>query len=136
MLTALPGFFLENREQSQWRYKERKDKHPEQEVIHKFLVVEDHVGGKDELVMSGSIIVRPCSVRMIKPKLGAYGDEFVWPPGNTDGMLRIVRSETRSASHLVLKVLVPDGEECIPGNPEHRIIADGPLGCIAIPDRK
>jgi hypothetical protein len=32
---ALPGFFLENRKQSQWRYKERKDKHPEQEVIHR-----------------------------------------------------------------------------------------------------
>ena len=35
-LTTLQGLFLENRKQSQWRYKERKDdKHPEQEIIHR-----------------------------------------------------------------------------------------------------
>jgi len=33
--TALQGFFLENRKQSQWRYKERQDQQSEQEVIHR-----------------------------------------------------------------------------------------------------
>jgi hypothetical protein len=60
--TALPGFFLENRKQSQWRYKERKDEPPEQEVLHKLLIVEDHVGGKDELVMPGAVVKGSLSV--------------------------------------------------------------------------
>jgi hypothetical protein len=60
--TALPGFFLENRKQSQWCYKERKDKPPEQEVIHKLLIVEDHVSHKDELVVPRSVIERSFSV--------------------------------------------------------------------------
>src|SRR4029077_17645533 len=110
-------------------------KHPEQEVTHKLLIVVNHVGGKDELIVPGSVIVRARGIEVVIAQLGPDGDEFVWPPGDTDGVFRIISSETRSASHLVLKVLVPDGEERIPGNPEHRVIADGPLGGIAIPDR-
>jgi hypothetical protein len=74
MLTALQGYFLENRKQSQWHYKERQDKHPEQQVIHRSLEVEDHVGGKHELIMPGSVVVYPFGVRMIIAKLGAYGN--------------------------------------------------------------
>ena len=40
MLTASQGFLLEDRKQNQWQYKERENKHPEQEVIHKLLIVE------------------------------------------------------------------------------------------------
>ena len=46
MLTALQGYLLENRKQSQWHYKERQGKHPEQEVIHRSLEVEDRIRGK------------------------------------------------------------------------------------------
>jgi hypothetical protein len=74
MLTALQGYFLENRNQSQRQHKERQDKHPEQEVIHRSLEVEDHVGGKSELIMPGSVVVYPFCIRMIITKLGAYGN--------------------------------------------------------------
>jgi len=72
--TVLPGFFLENRKQSQWHYKERQDQESEQEVIHRSLEVEDHIRGKSELIMPGSIVVYPFSIRMIITKLGAYGN--------------------------------------------------------------
>ena len=45
-------------------------------------------------------------------------------------------AKARPAAHLVLKVLVPDGEERIPGNPEHGVIHDRPLRRITIPHRK
>ena len=60
--TALPGFFLENRKQSQWHYKERQDQESEQEVIHRSLEVEDHVSHKDELVVPRSVIERSFSI--------------------------------------------------------------------------
>jgi hypothetical protein len=71
---ALPGFFLENRKQSQWRYKDRKDKHPEQEVIHKLLIVENDVGGERELVFPGSEIVSRHVVGVVEAKFGANSD--------------------------------------------------------------
>ena len=37
-LSPFRRFLLENRNQSQWRYKECKDKHPEQEVIHRSIL--------------------------------------------------------------------------------------------------
>jgi hypothetical protein len=74
MVTALQGPFLENRNQSQQQHKERQGKHPEQEVIHRSLEVEDHIRGKSELIMPGSIVVYPFSIRMIITKLGAYGN--------------------------------------------------------------
>ena len=51
MLTASQGFLLENRKQNQWQYKERQDKQPEQEVIHKLLIVEDPACDENEQVM-------------------------------------------------------------------------------------
>jgi len=51
MLTAFQDYFLENRKQRQRQYNERQDKHPEQEIIHTSLEMEDHVGGKGESVL-------------------------------------------------------------------------------------
>lgn len=109
MLTALQGYLLENRKQSQWHYKERQGKHPEQEVIHRSLEVEDRIRGKSELIMPGSIVVYPFSIRMIKTKLGAYGNNLVGPPGDADGMLGIVRGEASPAADLVAKIFVTHG---------------------------
>ena len=84
MLSPLRSFFLENRKQSQWHYKERQDQESEQEVIHKSLIVEDHVGREHELIMPGSVVKGSLSVRVVIPKLGPYGNELVWPPGDAD----------------------------------------------------
>jgi len=47
---ALHGFFLENRNQSEQHHKDNEDRPSQEEVIHRSLKVEDHVGRKDELV--------------------------------------------------------------------------------------
>ena len=57
MLTALQGPFLENRNQSQRQHKERQGKHSEQEVIHRSLVVEDHVRNERELILVPAVVV-------------------------------------------------------------------------------
>ena len=51
MLTASQGFLLEDCKQNHYQYKERENKHPEQEVIHKLLIVEDPAGDENEQVM-------------------------------------------------------------------------------------
>src|SRR4029077_13086197 len=84
--------------------------------------VENYVGREDKLIVPRTVIVSSCRVGMIKSKLGTNSDEFVRPPGDTDGVFRIIGSEARSAAHLVVHVLVADREECIPGDPEHRVI--------------
>jgi hypothetical protein len=71
--------------------------------------VEDHVCAKDELVMPGSVVKGSLSVRVVIAKLGPYGNELVWPPGDADGMLRIVGRETSPAPNLVLKIFVSHG---------------------------
>jgi hypothetical protein len=48
MLTASQGFLLEDCKQNQQQYKERENKHPEQKVIHKWLIVEDPAGEENE----------------------------------------------------------------------------------------
>ena len=109
MVTALQGLFLENRNQSQRQHKQRQDKQPEQEVIHRSLEVEDHIRAKHELIMPGSIVVYSFSIRMIITKLGAYGNNLVGPPGDADGMRGIVRGEASPAADLVVKIFVAHG---------------------------
>ena len=76
--------------------------------------MEDHVRDKDELIMPRAVIVTLCSVvRMIKPKLGTNSNELVRPPGNTDGMLGVVRGKASPAPDLVVKIFVAHGEEGI-----------------------
>jgi len=113
--TPLQGCFLENRKQSQRRQKERKGKQLKQEVIHRSLVVENHVGGKHELVMPRSVVIHPFIVRMIVAKLWTYGDELIGPPGNSNGMLRILRREASPAANLVVKIFISHGKEGVWG---------------------
>ena len=96
------------------------------------LVMEDHVGGKDELIMPGSVIVRPRGIGVVIAQLGPDGDEFVWPPGNADGVLRVLGGKAGPAAHLVVHVFVADREERIPGNPKHGVIDDRPLRRVTI----
>jgi hypothetical protein len=51
MLTASQGFLFEDWKQNQWEYKERQGKHPEEEVIHKLLIVKDPAGVENEQVL-------------------------------------------------------------------------------------
>ena len=62
--------------------------------------VVDYVGHEDELIVPGSVIVRARVVGVIKAKFGTNGDDFVRPPGDTDGVLRIIGSEARPAPTL------------------------------------
>ena len=134
MLSPLRSFFLENREQCQWHDKERKNQESEQEIIHKSLVVEDHIRGKSELVMPGSVVVSPFVVRMIVAKLRTYCDELVGPPGNSNGMLRIRRREASPTPNLVIKIFVSHREKGTRSNPKHRVVQHSPLRRIAIFD--
>ncbi len=84
--------------------------------------MEDHVGDKGELVMPRSVVVRPFIVRMIVTKLWTYGDELVGPPGNSNGMLRILRREASPAPNLVIKIFVSNGEKGARSNAEHRVV--------------
>ena len=86
------------------------------------LEVEDHVGGKDELVMPGSVIKGSCSVRVVIAKLGTYGNELVRPPGNTDRMLGIVRGKASPAPDFILEVFISDREEGAGSDSEHRVV--------------
>ncbi len=71
--------------------------------------MKDYVGREDELVMPGSVVKGSLSVRVVIPKLGTYGNELVWPPGDAYGMLRIVGGEASPAPNLVLKIFVSHG---------------------------
>jgi hypothetical protein len=136
VLSPFRHFLLGNREQSQWHYKERQDQESEQEVIHKSLIVEDHVGGKSELIMPGSVAVYPFCIRMIITKFGAYGYKLVGPPSDADGMLGIVRGEAGPTADLVVKIFVSHGEKGTGRNPEHRVIQHRPFRRISISHRK
>ena len=72
-------------------------------------VVEDHVGGEGELVMSCSVVVYSFIVGMIVTKLGAYCKKLVGPPGDANGMLGIVRREAGPTTNLVVKIFVTHG---------------------------
>src|SRR6476660_7160016 len=98
--------------------------------------VEDHVCAKDELVMPGSVVEGSLSVRVVIAKLGPYGNELVWPPGDADGMFGILCGKPGPGTHLVVKVFIPYREEGIRGKPEHCVIHHRPLGRITVLDRK
>jgi hypothetical protein len=132
VLSPLRSFFFENRKQRQWHYKEHQGKQSEQEVIHRSLVVENHVSGKDELVVSCSIIVRSFGIRVVIPKLRTYGYEHVRLPGDADGMLRIIGGEASPAANLVFKIFVSHGEEGTGRNTKHRVVHHRPFRRIAI----
>src|SRR5215831_9769586 len=96
--------------------------------------MEDHVGDKGELVMPRSVIVRPFIIRMVVAKLWTYGDELIGPPGNPNGMFRILRREASPAPNLVIKIFVSHSEKGTRGNPEHSVVDHRPLGRITISD--
>src|SRR6476660_9650133 len=98
--------------------------------------VEDHVCAKDELVMPGSVVEGSLSVRVVIAKLGPYGNELVWPPGDADGMFGILCGKPSPGTHLVVKVFIPHREERARGNPEHRVVHDCPLRRITVLNRK
>lgn len=96
--------------------------------------MKDHVGGKGQLVMPGSIIVRPFSVGMVIPKLRADRNELIGPPRNADRVLGIVSGEASSAPDLVIKIFVSQSEKGARGNAKHRVVDHCPLGRIAVSD--
>src|SRR5882724_8898527 len=98
--------------------------------------MKDHVGREDELIMPGAVVVRPSSVRMIVAKLGADGNEPIGPPGDANRMLGIIRGEASSAAHLVIKIFVSHGEECVPCDPKHGVVHNRPLRRVTAMDRK
>src|ERR1700736_813851 len=98
--------------------------------------VEDHVGDKSELVVTRSIIIRGDVVRMIVSKFRTNSHEFVRPPRDTDGMLRVLRSEARAATNLVFKVFVPNGKEGARRKPKHGVVDNRPLRRVTVPYRK
>src|SRR4029453_18709034 len=51
-------------------------------------------------------------------------------------MLGIVRGEAGPTADLVVKIFVTHREERVPGDSEHRIVEDRPLGRITVLDRK
>ena len=100
------------------------------------LEVVDHVSNERELTVVAAIIVSLGIVGVIKSKFGTNRDELVRPPGDTDGMLRILRSKPSPAPNLVVHVLVAHGEERIPRDPKHGVIQHRPLGRVTIVDGK
>src|SRR5260370_19248409 len=73
--------------------------------------MEDYISHEGELVLTRSIIIRGHIVRMIVSKFGTDGDEFVGPPGKTDGMLCVLCRKAGAAAYFVIKILVPNGKE-------------------------
>ena len=75
--------------------------------------VEDHIRRKDELVMPGSIVIRPCSVRVVIPKLGTNRNDFIWPPRDADSMLGIICGEASPATDLIVKIFIAHGKKAL-----------------------
>src|SRR5262245_25201408 len=86
--------------------------------------------------MPRSVVECSLSVRVVIPKLGAHGNKFVGPPGDPDGMLRIVSSKPSPAPDFVLKIFVSDGEEGIRCKPKHCVVQHRPFWCVTISHRK
>src|ERR1700730_7510963 len=72
--------------------------------------VEDHVRREGELIMSGAVVVGPHVIGMVVAQFGTNGDESVRPPGDADGMFRILCGKAGAAADFVIEIFVSNAE--------------------------
>jgi len=98
--------------------------------------MDNHVSGKDKLIVLRPIIVRPFSIGMIVPKLRADRNKLVRPPGDADGMLGIICSKASATADLVVKIFIAYGKEGVWCDPKHGVVHNRPFGRVTVLDRK
>src|SRR5690349_3025292 len=98
--------------------------------------MEDHVRDESKLILVPTIVVGRNVVGVVVTNLGTNGDEFVRPPGDTNGMFRVWRGKARARAYSIVEIFIAYSEERIAGDAKHRVVNNRPFRGIAIPHRE
>src|SRR5690242_1430078 len=101
-------------------------------LVHANLKMENDVRDERKLILVPTVVVGRNVVGMVVTNLGTNGDEFVRPPGDTNGMFRIWRGKTRARAYSIVEIFIAYSEERIARDAKHRVVHNRPFRGIAV----